>query len=355
MTKGEWVAVCGEALYAKGIAHFHPLEIADVGREAFAISDRTHKPRWKVALKAPSLELIPNALMLCELLCELREADPFGPVLVNSWYRDRLYNYSIGGVAKWLHGLRLTPNLETLAWGATRRLHISTYAASSAGCRQPAGGLVNNGLRLSLVPSWFWIVLPLVGMLAVGIRGATQASYYRGIADDAESRLEEQRAVLDSVVWRADSLTKALEAADSVVAVQRREAEEEVARLVLSREQARERSEATVASLRISLDARQVIELDQVVESYEIQIASLEEVIGVERSLTAAERMRATQSSELVLSLRSVIAEQEERSSIMTIEIEALRSSIQPSLGLRIKADWWLAAVGFAAGALITE
>lgn len=214
---------------------------------------------------------------------------------------------------------------------------------------------MNNGLRLSLVPSWFWIVLPLVGMLAVGIRGATQASYYRGIADDAESRLEEQRAVLDSVVWRADSLTKALEAADSVVAVQRREAEEEVARLVLSREQARERSEATVASLRISLDARQVIELDQVVESYEIQIASLEEVIGVERSLTAAERMRATQSSELVLSLRSVIAEQEERSSIMTIEIEALRSSIQPSLGLRIKADWWLAAVGFAAGALITE
>ena len=192
-------------------------------------------------------------------------------------------------------------------------------------------------------------------MLAVGIRGATQASYYRGIADDAESRLEEQRAVLDSVVWRADSLTKALETADSVVAVQRREAEEEVARLVLSREQARERSEATVASLRISLDARQVIELDQVVESYEIQIASLEEVIGVERSLTAAERMRATQSSELVLSLRSVIAEQEERSSIMTIEIEALRSSIQPSLGLRIKADWWLAAVGFAAGALITE
>ena len=214
---------------------------------------------------------------------------------------------------------------------------------------------MNNGLRLSLVPSWFWIVLPLVGMLAVGIRGATQASYYRGIADDAESRLEEQRAVLDSVVWRADSLTKALEAADSVVAVQRREAEEEVARLVLSRERARERSEATVASLRISLDARQAIELDQVVDSYEIQIASLEEVIGVERSLTAAERMRATQSSELVLSLRSVIAEQEERSSIMTIEIEALRSSIQPSLGLRIKADWWLAAVGFAAGALITE
>jgi len=116
MTKGEWVAVCGEALYAKGIAHFHPLEIADVGREAFAISDRTHKPRWKVALKAPSLELIPNALMLCELLCELREADPFGPVLVNSWYRDRLYNYSIGGVARSMHKTCGAADITKIGW-----------------------------------------------------------------------------------------------------------------------------------------------------------------------------------------------------------------------------------------------
>jgi hypothetical protein len=203
--------------------------------------------------------------------------------------------------------------------------------------------------------NWVWIAVPIIGLLAVGIRGATQASYYRGIADEAAVRSEEQQVVLDSVALRADSLTEALEAADSVIATQRREAEEEVARLALSRERARERSEAAVASLRVSLDARQVIELDEVVESYKTQISSLEEVIEIERALTAAERLRATQSNELVLSLRSVIAEQEERASIMAIEIEALRSSIQPSLGLRIKADWWMAAVGFAAGALVTK
>ncbi len=71
--------------------------------------------------------------------------------------------------------------------------------------------------------------------------------------------------------------------------------------------------------------------------------------------MSAAERLRATQATELVLTLESVIAEQEVRYEIMATEIVALRSAMQPSLGLRIKADWWLAAVGFAAGALVTR
>jgi hypothetical protein len=205
------------------------------------------------------------------------------------------------------------------------------------------------------IPAWTWIAVIVIALVAILVRNASQASYFRGIADDAESRLESQQLVLDSVVVRADSLTKALERADSVVVIQRREAEEEVVRLTLSRERARERSEALSASLRASLDSVQIVGLDQIVESYEIQIVSLEEIIEVERSLTAAERLRATQTSELVLSLRSVIGEQEERASIMTIEIEALRSSTRLSLGLRIKADWWMAAVGFAAGLLVTK
>ena len=88
-------------------------------------------------------------------------------------------------------------------------------------------------------------------------------------------------------------------------------------------------------------------------ESYEIQIATLEEVIEVERTLTAAERLRATQASELVLSLRSVIVEHEERAAIQDSQIAALRNAASPSFGLRLKADWWMAAVGFAAGYLI--
>ena len=193
----------------------------------------------------------------------------------------------------------------------------------------------------------------MIGVLAVGIRGATQASYYRGIADDAESRLEAQQLVLDSVAVHADSLAEALEQADSAVAIQRREAAEEVARLTQSQEEARERSEAISENLRASLDSVQAADLDEMVDSYEIQISALEEVVEVERSLTAAERLRAAQATELALGLRSVIAEHEESAAIMAAEIDALRSSIQPSLGLRIKADWWLAAAGFAIGMVV--
>ena len=203
------------------------------------------------------------------------------------------------------------------------------------------------------IPSWIWIAIPVIALLAVGVRGATQASYFRGIADDAEVRLETQQLVLDSVVVHADSLTEALASADSVAIAQRLQAEREVAALTRSREEARERSEVLSASLRATLDSVQIVDLDAVVESYEIQIAVLEEVVEIERSLTAAERIRATQASELVLGLRAVIVGHEASATIMVSQIAALRSSMQPSLGLRIKADWWLAAVGVGIGMVI--
>ena len=203
------------------------------------------------------------------------------------------------------------------------------------------------------IPSWVWIAIPAIGLLAVGVRGATQASYFRGIADDAESRLETQQLVLDSVAVHADSLTEALAAADSAATIQRLQAEREVARLTRSREEARERSEVLSENLRATLDSVQVVELDAVVASYEVQISALEEVIVVERSLTVAERLRATQASELVLGLRAVIVGHEASATIMVGQIEALRSSMQPSFGLRLKADWWMAAVGFGIGVVI--
>ena len=203
------------------------------------------------------------------------------------------------------------------------------------------------------IPSWVWIAIPVIGLLAVGIRGATQASYYQGIADDAEQRLEVQEVVLDSVRSRADSLSDELAQADSAAIVQRAIAEREVARLSQAREEERTRSEEFVGRLRASLDSTQVLELDLVVESYQTQIATLEEVIEVERTLTAAERLRATQASDLVLSLRSVIVEHEERAAIQDSQIAALRAATSPSFGLRLKADWWMAAIGFAAGYLI--
>jgi len=205
------------------------------------------------------------------------------------------------------------------------------------------------------IPPWTWIALAGVGVLAVFIQQSSQASYWRGIADDAESRLEVQELVLDSVTVHAESLAEALAAADSAASQQRLEVEREVARLTRSREAARERSEAISESLRASLDSVQVVELDAVVENYEIQISALEEVIEVERSLTAAERLRATQASELALGLRAVIVEHEASAVIMVGQIEALRSSMSPSFGLRLKADWWMAAVGFAVGVVVTK
>jgi len=203
------------------------------------------------------------------------------------------------------------------------------------------------------IPSWVWILIPVIGVLAVGIRGATQASFFRGIADDARERLELQELVLDSVSAHADSLAAALARADSAVIAQRLEAEREVARLTRNREAARARSEALSETLRATLDSAQVVELDAVVASYEVQISALEEVIVVERGLTAAERLRAGQASELVLGLRAVIVEREESATIMASQIAALRSSMQPSFGLRLKADWWMAAVGFTVGFVV--
>ena len=92
MTRDEWVEVCGEALEVAGIDRFHPLEICDLGREAH-----------RTTLMAPPPDLIPNAIMLCRVLCDLRAAVRPMPVLVNSFYRSRLYNYRVGGVSRSMH------------------------------------------------------------------------------------------------------------------------------------------------------------------------------------------------------------------------------------------------------------
>jgi hypothetical protein len=205
------------------------------------------------------------------------------------------------------------------------------------------------------ISPWAWVGIAVVGVLAVFIQQNSQASYWRGIADDAESRLETQQLVLDSVAIHADSLSEALAAADSAATLQRLEAEREVARLTRSREAARERSEAISESLRASLDSVQVVELDAVVGNYEIQISALEEIVEIERSVSAAERFRATQGERLVLGLRAVITEHEASAAIMAGQVAALRSSIRPSFGLRLKADWWLAAAGFAIGMAVSK
>ena len=85
--RSEWVELCQAFLDKNGVKHFSPLEIADVGREANGY-----------CLEAPAL-----SLPLIRVLEWLREYDITAPVLINSWYRDRNYNRSIGGVSRSMH------------------------------------------------------------------------------------------------------------------------------------------------------------------------------------------------------------------------------------------------------------
>ena len=90
--RNEWVELCQAFLDKNGVKHFSPLEIADVGREANGY-----------CLEAPALSKLKNALPLIRILEWLREYDITAPVLINSWYRDRNYNRSIGGVSRSMH------------------------------------------------------------------------------------------------------------------------------------------------------------------------------------------------------------------------------------------------------------
>ena len=98
MTKDEWVEMCGKALAVEDIESFHPLEIADVGRKA-----PDAQLYGDQRLVSPPFHLVPNAIKLCHVLCDLREAVKTTPVLVNSWYRDIIYNHRIGGVSRSMH------------------------------------------------------------------------------------------------------------------------------------------------------------------------------------------------------------------------------------------------------------
>ena len=205
-------------------------------------------------------------------------------------------------------------------------------------------------VNIKLVPTWVWIAVPLIALLTVGVRQSMQAAYYRGIADDAEQRIELQEIVLDSVVHRSDSLVHMLELADSAVSEQRRINEREVARLTRERREARERTEVISERLRASLDSIQALEFDRVVIGYEMQITKLDSVIVIERETRLAEALRADQASELILSLREVQGELGIKSFMLEAQVAALKGAMKPSLGLRLKADWWLAAVGLAGG-----
>jgi hypothetical protein len=187
-------------------------------------------------------------------------------------------------------------------------------------------------------------------LITVFVSQLANSAYWRGIADDAAIRIEQQQAVIDSIEVVSDSLYFKLQAADSALVETRKTNAAEVARLVARGREAQSRSEAITASLRISLNAQQVIELDAIVDNYKIQIAALDSTIVVERNMTAAEKLRADQAGQLIVTMRAQLAAHETKDAVQIRQIEALSNAMTPSLGLRIKADWWMAVAGLGVG-----
>ena len=200
------------------------------------------------------------------------------------------------------------------------------------------------------LPSWIWMAAAGLLLITVFVSQLANSAYWQGIADDAAIRIEQQQAVIDSIEVVSDSLYFKLQAADSALVETRKTNAAEVARLVARGREAQSRSEAITASLRISLNAQQVIELDAIVDNYKIQIAALDSTIVVERNMTAAEKLRADQAGQLILTMRAQLAAHETKDAVQIRQIEALSNAMTPSLGLRIKADWWMAVAGLGVG-----
>ena len=203
------------------------------------------------------------------------------------------------------------------------------------------------------IPTWVWIAVPAFLLVFALVNQLTESAYWRGFAEDTAVRVEEQQVVIDSISERTDSLEIELERSDSAIVEIRTQNQVEVARLRERSRQAQMRSEAITASLRESLDSIQVVKLDEIVESYETQIAVLDSLVIEERTLTAAERLRADLAQELILTMRQELTAHEFKDIIQRRQIEALGKAMKPSLGLRLKVDWWLAATGLAAGYVI--
>ncbi len=206
---------------------------------------------------------------------------------------------------------------------------------------------------IKALPPWVWLAVALVAVLVIGVRQSMEASYYRGIANDAEHRVTVQESVIDSVIENSVILEEELRQAIYVADQQRRSTEREMSRLGIERIEARERSEAITRRLRAELDSVQALDLDSLVLNYEIQVASLDSMLAVERRYRVAEALRADRATALTVALQGVIGEWEAKSAIQDSEIQALRESMKTSFGLRLKADWWIGATGVAVGYLL--
>jgi len=202
---------------------------------------------------------------------------------------------------------------------------------------------------VKITPTTVMAVVVVI-LLGLAMQFSMRAKYYSGIADSHAEQLELQAVELDEAKTIADSIQLRLDSLESNYWEELEYRESQLDSLVSDREESRSALESITEAFRDSLADSAQAQLDEVVEGYEFQIASLETSLEVQREISAAERLRAQTQNEMIVSLRNVVTEYEDRTRIQQLEIEALRSSITPSFGLRIKADWWLAVAGLGVG-----
>ena len=202
---------------------------------------------------------------------------------------------------------------------------------------------------VKITPTTVMAVVVVI-LLGLAVQFSMRAKYYSGIAASHAEQLELQAVELDEAKTIADSIQLRLDSLESNYWEELEYRESQLDSLVSDREESRSALESITEAFRDSLADSAQAQLDEVVEGYEFQIASLETSLEVQREISAADRLRAQTQNEMIVSLRNVVTEYEDRTRIQQLEIEALRSSMTPSLGLRIKADWWLAVAGLGVG-----
>ena len=202
---------------------------------------------------------------------------------------------------------------------------------------------------VKITPTTVMAVVVVI-LLGLAVQFSMRAKYYSGIADSHAEQLELQAVELDEAKTIADSIQLRLDSLESNYWEELEYRESQLDSLVSDREESRSALESITEAFRDSLADSAQAQLDEVVEGYEFQIASPETSLEVQREISAADRLRAQTQNEMIVSLRNVVTEYEDRTRIQQLEIEALRSSMTPSLGLRIKADWWLAVAGLGVG-----
>ena len=202
---------------------------------------------------------------------------------------------------------------------------------------------------VKITPTTVMAVVVVI-LLGLAVQFSMRAKYYSGIADSHAEQLELQAVELDEAKTIADSIQLRLDSLESNYWEELEYRESQLDSLVSDREESRSALESITEAFRDSLADSAQAQLDEVVEGYEFQIASLETSLEVQREISAADRLRAQTQNEMIVSLRNVVTEYEDRTRIQQLEIEALRSSVTPSFGLRIKADWWLAVAGLGVG-----